>query len=282
MDQQAQTHTIALSNDTLLLDGLPSMISIVGADLHLVTEAGSYCVTAQALWYAFAGAEPTASDAGLLLADSLARWQALHSLLRSWQAYQDSFQQAVAQAQKIGSVPLPPYRLDPFVRQALLAFDGTEETTRVLSRILQLDPAVVVAHAIQLGLSGIEQSSEASCNEHTAGVPQICRDNMEASATPATALLVPQQERSAQRRSIRFTDEQITRIRTAYEQTTCVKDMVAELAQEFGCPEHAVRCKLYSLHLPKKRNTGSHQRETNEQTVSQEDDRSSQGEHQEA
>ena len=241
-----------------------------------------YCFTAPAFWYAFAGAEPTACAAGLLLADSLARWQALQSLIRSWQTLQGAFQQVLEMAQGIGTPPIPSYRLDPFVRQVLLAFDGTEETTRLLARILQLDPAVVVAQATQLGLSGMGQS-EASCTGHTAGVSITPRDSMETATAPPAVLLASLQKSPAQRRSgAHFTGEQVTRIRTAYEQSTCVKDTVAELAREFGCPEHAVRCKLYSLHLPKKRNSGPHQRETSGQPAAQEGDRSSQEEPQDA
>lgn len=276
-DLQAQTHTIALSNDTLLLDNLPSTMSIDGADIRLMTEAGTYCVTAQAFWHAFAGAEPTAAEAGLLLADSLARWQVLLAL-------QGGFQWGLEMARRIGGVPIPSYRFDPLVRQALLAFDGTEETTQLLARILQLDPEVVVAQARQLGFSGGGQP-QAFCNGHTTGgslTPFVSIE--EAPATPSVGLLAPLSKNPAQRHSgAHFTDEQITRIRTAYEQSPCVKDMVAELAQEFGCPEHAVRNKLYSLHLPKKRNSGPHRRETSGQpAAAQEGDRFLQEEREDA
>ncbi len=77
LDQQAQTHTLELRNGTLLLASHSATMATDGANVHLVTEAEATCATAQAFWYAFAGAaEPTAAETELLLADSLVPMQA--------------------------------------------------------------------------------------------------------------------------------------------------------------------------------------------------------------
>jgi hypothetical protein len=106
MDQHGQTHCIELSNETVLLDGSPSMINIVGAYLHLVTKAGTFSVTAQAFWYAFAGTEPTATEASCLLVDSLMRVKVFQQV----QHLQKQFQQVYEQSQARGTLQLPTCR----------------------------------------------------------------------------------------------------------------------------------------------------------------------------
>jgi hypothetical protein len=263
MDQQAQTHTLELSNDTLLLDGRPALLTISSTDVQFQTETGVTCVTAQAFWYAFAGAEPTATEAGQLLADSLVRMQVLQQMQR----LQDIFQGVYTHIQKLGEIPLPSYRLDPFVQQALDAFDGRPETTRLLARILKQDEAVIAAWASSLGKEPItvaelpKNAQDADTqNGHHPDIQCISAPAALQSEQPSVSCL--EQEASQRLQWTAAMDAQLTTTFEASRQSS-LKETVTEISKRFGWPENSVRGRIYKLRLNEKKRSAAmpHHRE---------------------
>lgn len=272
-DQHDQLHTIELQNASLLLDKLSATVNIVGGDLHLTTEAGSYTVTAQALWHAFAGAEPTAIEAGLLLADSLVRMQALQQI----QQLQVAFQRAYSQIQSLGEVPLPSYRLDSFVLQALDAYDGSPETTQLLARILKQDETVITAWACSLGKGPISVTT----------LPQDTQNGHrpKAQSTSIASATAPEEgtvEKAVVEPSARlqWSSEMEAQLIAAFEtsQETSVKATIVAIAERFGWPVSAVHGRVYKLKLNERKR--GHVQPHKREAESQEADQSSQDEQQ--
>jgi len=235
-DQQDHMHTLEMSNDLLLLDGLPVTIRIEDAELHLSTDVGTYCVTNQAFWYAFAGAEPTAEEAGRLLADSLIRMQLLHQMRQ----VQATFQRLSEQVQAVGSVPLPTYSLSPFVQQTLEVYDGTPETAQLLARILRQDVSTIDYWATLLGKEGPTHAGDTSCATERDSTPE----------KPPV-------------KHFRWTTDLARQLEAAFWESTATTMTITinEIAQRFDWPIHAVQYKLYDLQLPQRKHQQAQQRE---------------------
>ena len=248
-DMQAQTHTLELSNDILLLDGCPATLHVDDAELLLTTDAGTSCVTTQAFWYAFAGAEPTAIEAGRLLADTLMRTQALQQM-RQLQA---TYQRVYEQIQTLGFVPMPTYRLSPFIEQALDAYDDTLETTQLLARILKQDVFTILAWAKLLGkqpsLSVRDEPDDAGKD-----LGEIVHPTRDTDTTTAEKITV---------KRFRWTTDLAKQLEAAFWESTTdtITATITEIAQRFNWPASAVQYKLYELQLPRRKQQQAQQRE---------------------
>jgi hypothetical protein len=257
VDQCAQTHTIELSNDTLLIDGRPATVSITSTtEVQLTTEAGIACVASQAFWHAFAGAgaEPTAAEAGLLLADSLMRVQALQQMQR----LQVAFQHVYEQIQALCEIPLPSYRLSPFIQQALDAYDGSAETTQLLARILKQDEAVITAWALSLGKgqTPITKLPQDAQNGHHSEVQNmtsfVSATKHEEGIVERTVVEAPRLQWSAEM------DEQLTAAFLASQETS-IKATIVEVAERFTWPVSSVHGRVYKLKLNERKRTPAQQ-----------------------
>ncbi len=249
MDMQAQTHTLEMSNDILLLDGCPARLHIDGAELSLTTDAGTSCVTMQAFWYAFAGNEPTAIEAGRLLADSLMRTQALQQMRQ----LQTTYQHISEQIQTLGFVPLPTYRLSPFIEQALDAYDDTLETTQLLARILKQDVSTILAWAKLLGKQpSLRVYDEPDDAEKDLG--EIVHPTKDTDTATAEKITV---------KRFRWTTDLAKQLEAAFRESTAdtITATITEIAQRFDWPASAVQYKLYELQLPQRKQQQAQQRE---------------------
>jgi hypothetical protein len=234
------------------------MIILETDQLQLVTKTGTYHITADVFWRAFAGSLPTATQAGILLADSVSRWLIQQQMAQAYKEWQHIVTLMLSNGAR--RPPLPSYQVDPFVVQALEAFDGSEEVTRVLACILKQKPETIIAWAALLGKASKDSIATSAPDLPliepliVPPIPDNPGDNPESTANLQTQSIAVGREHAPVHQTLTtsLTDEQAERIRTEYAKTSSVKEMVIDLAREFGCMEHTVRNKLYAMRLPKK------------------------------
>jgi hypothetical protein len=266
LDQKQTPHVIEVGAKTLLLDGQPATITDTTREgICFQTQEGCFTFTPEQFWHAFVSAGPTVEDAALLLADALARWSAAQHLVQTLSTL-------------LQPVPVPSSH-DSFIQRALQAFDGSEETTLLLARILQQEPAVIVAWASRLGKhDAVPAPSPCACNgNHRLVVPVGLSSSSdgftEGGAVPASGD-APHHNSEPGRHRTRFSKAQVEQIRSACAASDCLEDTVASLARQFQCPAKAVRSKISALGLLNKQKR-HRVRETSEaeQAPPQEEDR---------
>ncbi len=256
-DPLKQPHVLEVGPETLILDGVPATIVEVGEDqVVLGTCNGSTSFTYAALGQAILGDRPSFSDAGLLLAQYLAHWSALITLMTSLKSLQACLGQIMTQARPWLDVPLPPHRFDEVTRRVLDGFDGSQEMTRVLARILGQPPETVVAWAQQLG-KPVPELPVALSNGHAA-TPELVASCMQIAAAPVAVSSVAKSNGKFHWNVQQ--EEQLTADFLASEAIS-VAASVREIADRYGWPTGSVQSKLYELELPQRKRAQAAQRE---------------------
>ena len=268
-DQTHQSHTLIIGQEALLLDGAATaIVALEDNQVTLRSSTETIALSYTALGLAVLGDRPTPSDVGQLLAQYLGRWSAFQALVASLKSFQSCVGQIMTEAQPWLALPLPQYRFDELTRRALEAYDGTEETTRTISRILNQTPEIVTAWVHQIG-----NSSEASPDLQEASPDQLEAATHRHEEKSAQAVMEPTGTR------VRWTAEQEKQLEEDF-LTSPTKGVVAclrEIAAQRGWPYYAVQAKSYEMKLPQ-RKRGSVQREaetspedhSSEQTTSNE------------
>ena len=117
-DAQANQHYLEIANQ-LYLDGQPATIEILAKEqlIRVCVASGPVLFDAAAFWKSFAGiGEPSAADAGMLMAQSLTHWAALQQLRGTYTALENALYQVLTQSEQGNHLHVPVYRLDPIVR----------------------------------------------------------------------------------------------------------------------------------------------------------------------
>jgi len=248
---------LEIGPETLILDGMPATIVEVGEDqVALGTCNGSTSFTYAALGQAILGDRPSFSDAGLLLTQYFAHWSALITLMTSLKSLQACLGQIMTQARPWLDVPLPPHRFDEVTRRVLDGFDGSEEMTRALARILGQPPETVVAWAQQLGK--IVPEPPVAISNRQAAAPELATSCMQIAAAPVAVS-------SGAKSTGKFhwnaqQEEQLTKDFLA-STAQSVAASVREIADRYSWPTGSVQSKLYELELPQHKRALVTQRE---------------------
>jgi hypothetical protein len=246
-DQSNQSHTLIIGEGTLLLDGMvAAIVALEDNQVVLVSPSGTIAFSYIVLGTAILGDRPTPSVAGQLLALYLSRWSALQACIVSLKRLQASIGPIMTEVQPWLNVPLPAYQFDEVTRRALDTFDGTEETTRMLARILNQTPEIVVAWARQLGKGALDTPA-----------PSPASIDKQPSAT-----LHRHEEKSVQAvmkpvERFRWTDERVQSLEEDFLKST-VEGTFARMhaiADQRGWPFPSVRAKVYELKLPQHRSS---------------------------
>jgi hypothetical protein len=137
-DGEAHLHTIVLISTALLVDGQPARIVGVNAQsITLRLEQATITCASEAFWHALFGeAEPTAADAGMLLAQNVARWIAALEQEGNIRHLLEHALNHLERDAGLDALCLPAKRLDPFTERVLESFDGTRESAGAISRVL--------------------------------------------------------------------------------------------------------------------------------------------------
>ncbi len=250
-DPLKQPHVLEVGQETLMLDSVPA--TIVALEDDHVTVGSSVevvAITYAALGQALVGDQPTPSDVGQLLAHYLARWSALHQLSASLAGLQGGLEQVMTQARPWLAAPLPAHRFDEVTKRVLDAFDGTEEVTRMLARILGQSSETVIAWARQLGKTIPDPSVVFSNEQMTLRASVMPSSN----GTAAKASSNGKFHWNAQQ------EEQLTTDFLA-SKAQSVAASVREIADRYGWPTGSVQSKLYELELPQRKRAAAAQRE---------------------
>lgn len=252
-DQTNLHHTLTIGEQALLLDEAAAAIVALEDNqvtLRSSTETISFAYTALGL--AVLGDRPTPEDVGHLLAEYLGRWSAIQAVVASLQSFQACVGQIMTEAQPWQRISLPAQHFDDVTLRALAAFDGTEETTRMLAHILNQSPETVVAWARQIENvvpgESIDELPPAAQHFHEEKSDHVV---MEPSIRFRwTAELIRQLEEDFLKSEVEGT---VARMQ--------------DIADRRGWPFGSVRAKVYQLELPQRR--GNTPRET--ETSSKED-----------
>ncbi len=253
-DPLKEPHVLEVGPETLILNGVPATIVEVGDDqVVLGTSKGATAFTYAALGQAILGDRPSFSDAGLLLAQYFAHWSALVTLMTSLKSLQACLGQIMTQARPWLDVPLPPHRFDEVTRRVLDGFDGSEEMTRALARILGQSPETVVAWAQQLGKT-VPELPVAMSDGHAA-TPELaasCLAISDASVAVSTG-----------NKPFRWKAEMVQQLETDFLASSAetIAASVREIADRYGWPTGSVQSKLYELELPQRKRAEAAQRE---------------------
>lgn len=165
-DLQGNTHVLEVGSESLLLDGRPcTFLRITHEHIQIACADTAHPITlaTATFWRDLAGADPSAEDAGEILAHRLAAWASQRTLVRTLQSTL-----AQIEEQGAGSSLLPISHLDPLTEQVLQAFDGNDTTTQTLARILKQPPEVVCDWAMRLGLTQTPTADEPESPEQQA------------------------------------------------------------------------------------------------------------------
>ncbi len=264
-DPLKQPHVLEVGQETLILDSVPATIVAleddhvtVGSSVEVVT------ITYAALGQALLGDRPTLTDAGQLLAHYLGRWSALQSLVSSLVSLQGCVGQVVSEARPWLAVPLPPRRFDDLTRRALDAFDGTQDMTRALARILGQSPETIVSWAQQLGKT-IPDGPVTPSNGQVS-IPELAASCMQIVDAPVAVSSVAKSNGKFHWNVQQ--EEQLTADFLA-SPVQSVAASVREIADRYGWPTGSVQSKLYELELPQRKRAEAAQREA--QSPAQED-----------
>lgn len=192
--------------------------------------------------------DKTVAKAGQLFAHYITQWAARRASARTIAALQSllTIHENQLSCQELF---LPNYRFDFVTRQILEAFDGTEETTCVLARILKQDQATVV-HWAQL--AGKMISVNMTGNEsRDAQLDQF------AETEPLPVVSEPKVKQP----HFRWTVEMVEQLVAAFHahEGTSVSAIAGEIASQNGWPLSAIKYKIYELKLPQQKHTAQEQ-----------------------
>lgn len=154
IDKAGNTHTLEITSDGSMLDGKPCQINVKETQIMLMSAdptRGIITLAPAAFWHAFAGSDPTPEAAGLLLAEMVARHEAMQEIAELVWRVRPLLDEIERHTQEHRTLPLPPYRFPPFVSQLLATLDGTREQTLAVARILKQAPATIEEWAVQAG-----------------------------------------------------------------------------------------------------------------------------------
>jgi hypothetical protein len=245
VDWSGHAHTLDL--DAVLVDGM--QCTGVQSNEHYVlfetAEQGTITCLLESFWREIAGSDLSAQKAGLLLAECLVRQVVI-------QRTSAVLHEVMCQLTRITALPaeIPLFswlttRLDPFVRQAMSAYDGSDAMTDMLVRILHQSPTTIRAWAHQLGLESEQTQAELTGGSIETAL-EITAAPLPHHSEPAEALTRSEQETSKQFRWSRIRLDQLDQ---ALE--TCTGGTVLERSQDianrYGWPVEKVRNKLYEL-----------------------------------
>lgn len=149
------THTFTIGPAGIVLNGRPCHLFVRdAATIELMSsdpDVGVVTVTPAAFWYALAGDDPTAEDAGVIQAQALASFAAMQEIARLAGQVRLLLDEIDRQVQQSSQPPLPSYRFSSFVSQVLATLDGTEEQTLAVARILKQPPQIICEWGAQVG-----------------------------------------------------------------------------------------------------------------------------------
>ena len=147
--------------------------------------------------------------------------------------------------------------------QALSVYDGTEETTALLARILQQDKQTITTWARSLG-KGATPIAE---------IPNDTQNGQDQNSTLMFSPAKPEENSRGAVSRLRWSAEMDEQLREAFEtsQASNVKETIREIAERFQWPVNAVHNRVYGLKLnEKKHSPARHNREP--ESTSQEGD----------
>jgi hypothetical protein len=255
-DQTHQPHTLTIREQALLLDGAAAAIfALEDNQVTLRSSTEKIAFSYSALGLAVLGDRSGPDDIGRLLAEYLGRWSAIQAVVTSLKSLQSCVGQIMTEAQPWLGITLPAQHFDDVTLRALAAFDGTEETTRMLAHILNQAPETVVAWARQLGKAVLDPPvlSPASVD----ALPPVAHHFHEEKS--AQVVMEPGTR-------FRWTAELVRQLEEdfLYGDVEGTVARMQDIADRRGWPFASVRAKTYELKLPQRRNT-PRETETSEQ-----------------
>lgn len=249
-DGEGKSHCLEVSNDFLVLDGRPChFLEITHERIHLAYTDGSPSIAfaTTTFWRNIAGSDPSAEDAGELLAYRLAAWATQQVLMHTLQSTL-----AQVEPRRACTPLLPEYRLDSLTEQVLQAFDGSTTTTHTLARILKQPPEVVCDWAERLGLTqppitdGDEASEQQASTETEEPITTGPLEALAPTEPPMETTLVSQKAGPKKPASewFRWTPERMHTLEEIVEQVGGWEHMtqptIKRLAAELGWPWKSV------------------------------------------
>jgi hypothetical protein len=234
-------HTLEL--DVCLVDGLECIeINADGNNtLRFETVQGTITCALESFWHEIAGPALTAGEAALLLAECLAR----QIVLTRQETTLRDLTRLLAQGHEVTAPSLAwlTTRLDPWSRQAMTAYDGSEAMTKAISRIVKQSPATIHTWAHQLGLAVPPTQSE-----EAATVPgEVVTGPLE-----TLAPVVSESAEADAKHPFLWTPERLQQLEEAL--ATCIGTTVIERARQIAdkhdWPAMSVRSKLYAIQKP--------------------------------
>ncbi len=128
------------------------------------------------------------------------------------------------------------------------AFDGSEQTTAMLARILGQSPQTIVAWAQQLGKTASDSPAVGVTGE------------LAASCTPIADAPVAI---SSGGKQFRWSAEMMQQLETDFlaSDAASVAASIREITDRYGWPSGSVQSKLYELELPRRKRAAAAQRE---------------------
>ncbi len=273
IDTAGNLHTIAAGAEEIRFDGNPCSMTVNDTLIELTSSGpgtGTITIAPEALWLAFAGSDPTAHDAGLILAHALARWSAMQTMALQLTLLRGVVEDVERVVAPCGVPPLPPYRFDHFTQEVLERFDGSREQAEAIARLLKQDIETIFCWAAQIG-KGVDP---VVINQHASNGHVQAPQESEALALTIVEPVetgVPLQQ--AKRPLFRWTSEMVEELTTEFLSATEPNNsaVAKAIAERHGWPVERVEYKIYHLDLPQRR-SAQRQREHQDGADAQEGD----------
>lgn len=271
IDTAGNFHTIAAGAAGIRLDDKPCSMAVNDALIELTLSepgTGTITIAPEALWRAFAGSDPTAHDAGLILAHALARWSTMHAMALQLTLLRGVVED-VERMMPYGGPPLPPHRFDHFTQEVLERFDGSIAQAEAIARLLKQDTTTILRWAAQIG----KDVEPVTMSRYGANGHEEAPEEREALVIVAEPAETGAPSQRARHPLFRWTPEMMDQLASEFlsapEQN--VSAVAKTIAERHNWRVENVEYKIYHLDLPRKR-AEQRQREHQDGADSQEDD----------
>lgn len=264
-DITGTTHTLALDSAGIVLDGKPCRLLIKDTQLELLSsdpDLGVVTISPAAFWYALAGGEPTAEDAGVIQAHMLASFTTMQEIATLIGRVRPLLDDIDRHLHLYRQPPLPSYRFSPFVAQLLATLDGTEEQTLAVARVLKQAPETICEWAMHVGKSiSLPLTNQES--QHPPA-PEVQADEQPtglSSADMGEEEAEPMDDARHGKRGFLWMDEHERLLEEAYDASQLPSNnaRIKEIASRFGWPYHVVDYRLRQLLKKRKQAEQPHQ-----------------------
>ena len=254
IDLEGYCHSLSITSEGLLIDQEPAtIVDVNDRSISIRLAAGSIAASAEAFWMSFMDeCEPTRAEAGMLMAQNIARWSRERQRSTQSLAILEELGR-LFELEHFDTLCLPQRRLDPFTTKVLVQYfsDALCQPHRRIAELIE--EAGLHIHSMQGGdppVPSLVPSPDAAEMSHTNHAP-VEEGKKGARTTPADAPSVPSSPHSR----FEWRPERVTLLREKFAELADSYPTLQVIAKAIGTdlqwPWKTVEYKLGALGLAK-------------------------------